>query len=148
MVIEITAIVGAAAVALSLVFLGRQTMQLAKQTRINNSVGNALVMKEASDLLHRFLGILVQYPELRPYFYEGRIPPRSGRKRNRIDALSEALGDALDFGIMAVDMRPEVTPYEGWHAYADHMIESSPALSALIHRYPAWWPKLYEYIAK
>ncbi|REE95023.1 hypothetical protein DFJ69_0394 [Thermomonospora umbrina] len=126
--VEITAIVSLAGVIFSLIFLGYQTRELARQTRLNNKVGLLSGMYDALTLLQTAQLKVFEDPKLSAYFYEGaQLPPR-GDERVRVQALAEIWVDGIECTLMTLGLPPRPHQYDGVKSYAVYMYRKSPAI--------------------
>jgi hypothetical protein len=148
MIIQIITAISGASVVLSLLFLARQTNELARQTRLSNQIGTLTGTHDALELLHDIQGIFTDKPELRSYFYDGRKCPRRGRQRAVILNLAEMMADAIDYGLMVVSLIPDTKEYDGFRSFAVFMMQSSPAVHDLVNDHPEWYLAYQEVIAQ
>jgi hypothetical protein len=139
MLLQVIAGASGVSVVLSLIFLGAQARELARQTRLNNRIAAAAGMHDSTQLLHDVCRIFVQRPDLRAYFYEGKECPRSGKRRAEVLSIVEMLADAIDYGLMVVELSPDTASYEDWHAYALSMAKVSPVLRDWLGRHNEWY---------
>ncbi|MFC4016437.1 hypothetical protein ACFOW4_00520 [Micromonospora sp. GCM10011542] len=127
----------------SLAFVAFQTRQLTRQTQTSNGIAALGAMYNGLERLHQIQAILIERPNLRPYFYSNKVPldldPEEG---TRLLLLAELLGDVLDYGLMVVDLMPPVKEYEGWHDFATFLHEHSPVLRQIAYEHPEWWVRL------
>ena len=133
---------------LSLLFLARQTSELAKQTRLSNQIGTLTSTHDASDLVHDVQAIFTDKPELRSYFYDGKQCPRRGKRRAIVLNLAEMMTDAIDYGLMVASLIPDTKEYDGFRDYALFMMQSSPAVNDLVYDHPEWYLAYHEVIAE
>lgn len=75
---QAVAAVGATGVIASLLLVARQTHELAKQTRLNNSVGVLSEINDALVILHEPQRMIAHKPRLRKSFYDQTPCPRRG----------------------------------------------------------------------
>src|SRR5579859_4701095 len=97
---QVLAIIGTLGVIASVVFAGWQSREVAKQTRIQNSLAGTSSMREAVNALHNVLGMMVEHPDLRPFFYEGQPCPAEGPLRGSVLAMAEMLADTAETGML------------------------------------------------
>jgi hypothetical protein len=136
-------IISAAAVVVSLVFVGWQSRELAKQTRTSNAIAATTAVTSTFDQLHRVLNHLIDDPGLWPYFYAGEQIPLREAKRRRVLVVAEKMADVLDAGLLATTLLPTTETYDDWVAYSRFLAEHSPVMVYVINLYePPWWPRL------
>jgi hypothetical protein len=135
-------------VTLSLLFLARQTSELAKQTKLNNRIGTLGGMSDALERLHAVQAILTDKPELRPYLYHGKQPPQRGRRLGELLNIAEMIADAIDYGLIVVDLMPGTAEHEGWRDYAVFIAENSPIVASMLGDHSNWFPAYKRLIAE
>jgi hypothetical protein len=143
MLTTITAIAGLLGFITSTLLLALQTREVAKQTRISNSIAGASTIREAMTTLRdSHHQILFDHPELRPYFYGGRPFPTNADDAPRLIAAADMLADCLEVALHATRYIPATESYEDWIDYSRYLLEHSPVLADLVHQHPVWWPHL------
>jgi hypothetical protein len=141
---EIAAFGGLLGLALSVVLLAWQCREVARQTKISNSVAGASVLQESIQSLGAFQHILIERPELRRYFYDSAPRPEAGETRDRLLAVAELLADAIEVGLFASRLVVSTGSAEDWESYTRDMIGYSPVLRETIQAHPVWYPMLTE----
>jgi hypothetical protein len=142
MLTEIATISGLAGLIISLSLLAWQTRAVARQTEISNAIARASAISNSSSSFRQVILLFVEYPELRPYFYDSKNLPAHGRKRDRIISAAEILGDILEDGLVVNRLLPNIRFHDSWPAYCSYMLVASPALIEIMHQHPGWWPAL------
>jgi hypothetical protein len=142
MLTEIATISGLAGLIMSLTLLAWQTRAVARQTEISNAIARASAISNSSSSFRQVILLFVEYPELRPYFYDSKHLPARGYKRDRIISAAEILGDILEDGLVVNRLVPNIRFYESWPAYCSYMLVTSPALNEIMRQHPGWWPTL------
>jgi hypothetical protein len=151
-------IVLAVAAIVTVVFVGIQTRNLAKQVhtsndalavgaaqaRIANNVSAVQAMEALSSSLQRVNLLFVEKPELRPYFYDKGEIPRDTELRNQVSALAEVMADYLETSLYTEDYLPDFYKENGkdLRNWIRFLREKSPVLIDVIETYPSWWPRL------
>ena len=135
-------------VVVGVLFSARQTRELAKQTRISNSVGIATVVLGFNQLTQGSYELMLRRPELRPYFFGNRPCRENDPNRAEVMLLAEVLGDVLEYELSAVDIMPEVPMFAEWHGWPRNMVRRSPVLRELIDTFPEYWPALRVLLAQ
>lgn len=136
---------GLVGLTVSVLLLALQTREVARQTRISNTLARASILDQYMVGLREVMGYLVDQPELRPYFYEGRALPARGRKRRQIITIAELLADVLEAAMVAVDVTVEsasTDPNAPWTPYGKSMLRDSPAFTQVVRSQPDYWPRL------
>jgi hypothetical protein len=139
---NIATIGGLAGVIVSVTLLAWQTRAVAQQAKISNAIASVSVISNSTSSLRQVFSLFVEYPELRPYFYESKRPPLRGHKRTRIFAVAEIFADILEEGLSANRLVRTVRLYEEWPLYCAHMLTTSPALNEIMQQHPDWWQLL------
>lgn len=142
MLTTIATIGGLAGVIASVALLAWQTRAVARQTEISNAIASASVINNTTSSLRQILSLFVECPELRPYFYESKLPPSRGLKRIRILTVAEMLADILEEGLSVDRLVRTVRIYEEWPLYCADMLATSPALNEVMLQHPSWWRTL------
>jgi hypothetical protein len=142
MLTSVATIIGLAGVIASVALLAWQTRAVARQTEISNSIAGASVISSMTSSLRQVLLLFVEYPELRPYFYESKPSPLRGPKRVRILTVAEMLANILEEGLSVNRFVWTVRIYEEWPLYCADMLATSPALNEVMLQHPEWWRTL------
>jgi len=132
-----------ATVVVSLLFLGWQSREVARQTRIANQTAGAAGLRDSLTHLHSVIQIFVEHPELRPYFYGGVDAPADIAQRAQVDTIAEMLADCMEASLEAGHTLDPFAPNLGdWQDYCRHVLDSSPVVRALVGEYPSWFPRV------
>jgi hypothetical protein len=140
-ILQWATLVGIVGVVGSLLFAGWQTRMLAGQSRLKNN--SALVDADQGpvSLLQTVLVQFVQYPELRPYFYDSKPLPVNEPELSRVKAMADLFADALYAGLHARLLLAGDGVNQAWCNYASDLLSTSPALRDLWTEHPDWWPQ-------
>lgn len=133
---------GLSGVIASVIILAWQTRAVAQQTKISNAIASASVISNSTSGLREVLSLFIEYPELRPYFYESKRPPLRGHRHRRIFTVAEILADILEEGLSVNRLVRTVRFREEWPAYCADMLTTSPALNDVIQQNPDSWQLL------
>ncbi|TDB94932.1 hypothetical protein [Actinomadura sp. 7K534] len=148
MLAVVTALGGLLGLIVSTVLLALQTREVAKQTKINNSIAGASALQEAMNALRESHHLVMcNHPELRPYFYYNEPAPESGELKERVAVAAEMLADCLEVAMHATGTIPATGSYESWVDYCRHFLAHSPALADMVREFPGWWPALARLVA-
>jgi hypothetical protein len=55
------------------------------------------------------------------------------------------IADAADYGLMVLEIAPQVERYEGWRDYAEFLTTNSPVVRQVLRDHPIWYSRLIEY---
>jgi hypothetical protein len=146
MISDVTNVVGACGVVVSLLLLAWQTRQLAFQTGVNNAIAGLSASYNGIERLHDAWQAVLDDPALRPYFYEGK--PCTPQDPNRAKALivAEMVADTVEYGLMMATLLPQTGKYGGWHSYVPFACKQ-PVLKEVIESHPEWWPTLARHVS-
>lgn len=100
----------------------------------NRGIGAVHIGEAMAALTRTFL----EYPELRPFIYDGAEPPADPRERARVDALAELYVDFTALTLNNLQLLPD-DQHEGWRAYFRDLGERSPAIRAYYLRNREWY---------
>ena len=81
----------------------------------------------------------LQKPELRDYFYSGKIVGPDDTKAREVDIIAEMLADFFQQVHLQLGFMPLKTA-RGWRAYSMEIVERSPALQAYLLANATWYP--------
>ncbi|ADP81085.1 hypothetical protein [Pseudofrankia inefficax] len=107
------------------------------------SIGRRSVDRTAhqtlSELALRLSEAFLEYPELRPYFYDRKELSSDDASANRVLAMAEMMLDACEWVLQG---RYKLSKYDraGWESYARHMLENSPVMRANLAEHSDWHP--------
>ena len=107
---------------------------------IGNDINGAAVTNNVVVNLHDVLRIIVDYPELYPFFYESAPVPVDGAIRQRVMVTADMLCSVLSTGLHAYEAVPAAG--EGlrlWRTYVRHWLHTCPAVQAIVEQNPDEW---------
>lgn len=142
MLTQVATIVGLAGVIVSVMLLAWQTRSVAQQTKISNAIASASVISNSTSGLREVLSLLIEYPELRPYFFGSKYPPLYGHKRVRIITTAEILADILEEGLSVNRLVRTARFSNEWPVYCADLLATSPALNYVMKQNPDSWELL------
>lgn len=132
-----------ATVILSLLFLGRQSREVARQTRISNQTAGVAGVRDSLTHLHLVVQTFVEHPELRRYFYGGIDPPTDPGTLAQVETVAEMLADCLEASLEAGHTLDPFAPNLGkWQDYSRDVLAKSPAMCALVAGHEEWYPRV------
>ena len=88
----------------------------------------------------------IEYPDLRPYFYDGKPVGVDDPNHNRVQAAAELVLDTFEW-IWYRQENLNAEDEKGWQTYIAETYFSSPALQQHYTRYPSWYPGIARLIA-
>jgi hypothetical protein len=148
-VTELATLLGTVALFVSVGLLAWQSREIAKQTRINNAIAATTCLVETFNQLHKVIGHFVEDPNLRDYFYSGKMPPKGKLEYVKIATLAEMFADVLDCGLKSNSLLPSTAAYDDWRSYAEFLASRSPIMVEVIQKQdPSWWPVLVDIFVK
>lgn len=132
-----------ATVVISLLFLGWQSREVARQTRIANQTAGAAGLRDSLTHLHSVIQIFVEHPDLRPYFYAGVDPPTDTQQRAQVDTIAEMVADCIEASLEAGHtLDPFATNLSDWQDYCEHVLANAPVVRSLVAAQPNWFPRV------
>ncbi|OHV40794.1 hypothetical protein BBK14_32440 [Parafrankia soli] len=139
---DVAAIGGLIGLAASVLLLAWQCWEVAKQTKIGNSIGGASVIQEAMNSDRELHSVFLERPELRAYFYDSKAQPSEGSDRDRVLTLAEMFADVLEVGLLTTRLVPSTDSNDDWTSYTRHICDHSPALVEFVRQHPEWYPNV------
>ncbi|MDN3353162.1 hypothetical protein [Actinomadura sp. DC4] len=121
-------------------FTGQQAEAAGRQVKIGNEINGASVTNDVMTNLHDVLRIVVDYPELYPFFYESAPVPVTDDLRRRVMITADMMCTVLSLGLHAY----EAVPAAGdglrlWKMYVDHWLRTCPAVQTVVDQNPGEW---------
>jgi hypothetical protein len=137
---DVAQLIGSIGVIGSLLLMAWQTRQLAHQTAVSNTVGKTAARYNALERLHDIHKLIIEYPELRPYFYGSKPCPVGDPLRARVLTLAEMMADAIDYGLGVARQFPPVLT-DSWYLTA-LAAAKQPVMQEIVRANPDYWPDL------
>lgn len=135
----IISIAGFAILIITLVFLTRQTREMATQTR---HVGDSLKGNAYGSVASQMFAVdrvFINEPELRPYFYSGRDISNDDPLYDKVVAVAELLLDFFDSVLLQQKHFPQIWPRQWWEAYMMYSFANSPLLCGYLESVKDWY---------
>jgi hypothetical protein len=133
----------AVAIALvTLIFAGRQTQNLARQTRQQNVTVKSANSYATLTILNNVYVIFLAQPALRKYFYDGVPCPAEGDERTRVLVIAEMFCDVLETFLATASKNVPPEPHYDWHQYVTYLLKASPAFAEWAADHPGWYPMI------
>lgn len=132
-------VVATAGVIISLLFVGWQTRELSKQTRINNAISITSAYGSCAELMNNVHGPILANPDLRAYFYDGKLCDADNKDRQLVLTVAELFADTAEYALMTAKHVRDASPFT---CYPSDLLQSSPSLRDAVTAHPAWWPEL------
>lgn len=140
MTIEFLTLVALVASFLALAWQGKE---VAAATRFASMTSVESTMAHLASNFGAVLQLLVTYPELRPYVYDGEPLPESGNELARAQTLCELLCDAAENTLVVTARMPHAAKdLDGWTSYSRSFLRNSPGCASIVEAYPDWYPML------
>lgn len=137
----IISIAGFTTVIISIVFLVRQTREMAMQTKyVVESIKSSIYGSTAPQLLGAD-ELFINCPELRPYFYSGKGITENDVLYNKAIAVAEYLLDFFESALLQIKHFPtvQVWPRKQWEAYIIDSFANSPVLCKYLNSTKDWY---------
>jgi hypothetical protein len=136
-------IIATTALVVSVLILAWQAREQAKETALANDLAREEALRHAMRSIDGVLTMIVEHPELHPYFREGANAPENDPViRGQVEDVAELMVEALQTAIRANDKVPDGPDKEDLEGYAREVFASSPTIDALLGAHPDWWPRL------
>lgn len=127
-------------------YVATQTKALVRQSETTNALVATSEMRGVFGDLRVVYGHLIEYPELRPCFYEGDDGSQlSERQKSQLATLAEMFADTLEVGLFTTERHPSTASLDDWLHYTSHLLMKSPALRLTVLGHIEWWPLLHPY---
>jgi hypothetical protein len=139
---DVVTISGLVGLLLTTSLLAWQTNAAVRQAKIANAIAGSTVLHDGSSALREILTLFVEHPQLRAYFYDGKLCPRSLHQRVRVITVAEMFADVLEDGMVCHRLVPTTESLEDWTGFCRDMLASSPTLYGLVAQHGRWWPQL------
>jgi len=107
--------------------------------RLSRRAHHASTYYGAIGLLRELDKTFIEYPDTRPYFYDGKPVDGDESSRQRVQAVAELVLDTFEWIWHRQDVlnaKNEV----GWQTYIVDTFSSSPALQEYYASYAPWYP--------
>ncbi len=129
-------------------YQGDQTKNQADQIKYQGDAIRASVIQGITTQMLTIDQVFVEYPQLRPFFYEDNVPfPKDHPEYGRALSAAEMLVDLIDCVVSLKDhMRADIDQ-PGWHEYAYELYTQSVPLRNYVNRYKDWYtPETIHYL--
>ena len=139
----IVSLAGSIAVIVTLWFVYRQTQIFARQTDYVARTLSTSLADNINSRVEAITRVFIQYPEMRPHFYEGQPIDESHANYARAEAIAELVLDTLftisDQARRSGALRPGQRPDANWEAYVSDSFAQSPILVKFLTERQAWY---------
>jgi hypothetical protein len=123
----------------SVILLGLQVREMAKQSSHGARATLASVYQAMNDNMLQINRLFVDQPSLRPYFYDELEPTEeSPEERERIDAAAELFVNFIDNVLTQMPLLPGHLA-QPWRTYFASVATSSPVLRDFWQRHREWY---------
>lgn len=132
-----------------IVFLLRQTREMARQTRIGSFSTISGLFQEFTSRMMSIQSVFVEYPELRPFFYGSRaieLEDADGNSFQRSLILAEMLLDSMEELTVLQEIASQAgaeakisLPLPGWLEYLKDLYGLSPITQAFLFEHSDWY---------
>jgi hypothetical protein len=123
----------------SVVLLGLQVREMAKQSSHGARATLASVYQAMNDNMLQINRLFIDRPALRPYFYgERELTDESPDERERVEATAELFINFIDNVLTQMPLLPSNLAAP-WRTYFGSVITSSPVLSEFWKRRREWY---------
>jgi hypothetical protein len=133
------ALVGNLVLIVSVILLGLQVREMAKQSRHGARATLASVYQAMNDNMLQIYRLFIDRPSLRPYFYAAQeLTDESPEERERVEATAELFIAFIDNVLTQMPLLPSNLA-EPWRTYFRSVTTSSPVLCEFWKRRREWY---------
>jgi hypothetical protein len=133
------ALVGNVVLIASVILLGLQVREMAKQSRHGARATLASVYQAMNDNMLQIYRLFIDRPSLRPYFYAAQeLTDESPEERERVEATAELFIAFIDNVLTQMPLLPSNLA-EPWRTYFSSVTTSSPVLCEFWTRRREWY---------
>lgn len=140
---------GFVAVAISLLFLMKQTTAAAKQSKY---LADSLVSSTYATLANFMFEVehaFVDFPDLRPYFYEGEPVDKQDPNYARILAVAANKLGYFSYLLLLSERFPQLWPPHWWASFIEEGFVTSPVMRQSVRKNRGLYPsELYDLMLK
>jgi hypothetical protein len=121
-------------------YQGDQTKNQADQIKYQGDAIRASVIQGITTQMLTIDQVFVEYPQLRPFFYEINLPlPEDHPEHDRALSIAEMLVDLIDSVISLKDHLGSDVAQRGWQKYAHELYTRSVLLHDYVDSHEAWY---------
>lgn len=127
---------------LSLIFIYRQTREIATQTTYSAASLQITAYKAIGDQVLEADKLFIEHPKLRPYFYSGKEIGKDNPDYDVVEALAEFQLDYIDSVQHQLKYRKKVfqdIDLSTWQEYFNDSFTNSPILCKRLNETAAWY---------
>jgi hypothetical protein len=141
LITNIASLAGIAGLILTLLIMSRQTRKLTEQTITGNAIAQLDAHYNALERLHDLNRILLETPNLQPYFLLGKECQVGDPDYNNVRLLGEMFADVFDLGLELHRRIHDDIHHDCWQATVTEALKQ-PVLRQAITSGAPWWPDL------
>lgn len=145
LITNIASLAGIVGLILTLLLMWRQTRKLTEQTISGNAIAQLDAHYNALERLHDLNRVLLDAPNLQPYFLLGKECQVDDPDYNSVRLLGEMFADVFDLGLELHRRIKDDIHYECWDATVIEALKQ-PVLRQAITSGAPWWPDLRLFI--
>ena len=124
----VTTTIGGPILIWTVLLLRKQTSELTVQTRVASHAARASIYQSIAEQMISIDHIFLEYPDLKPYFYNGLIVLPEHTDHSRIMTIAEMVIDFMDNALVQSQSMPEYPWENTWFRYFRSLLGSSPVL--------------------
>ncbi len=137
------AVISAAAIVASLVFLALEARSLKRSNELQT---DALHVAAVQGSLQQLDGVVKEFldrPWMLPHFYDGWELPLDRAQRGQVLLMAEMIADVIEGALQASAITNHFRSNRtSWEAYAQDLLRLSPAFQQTLATHTAWYPQL------
>ena len=144
----IVSVAGFIAIIATLIFLIRQTKEITKQSKYVAESIKVSIFQGNDNRSFEMGRLFVDYPELRPYFYQGQDIQEDDPAYGKAIAIADLLLDFFDTILLQPQYLPAAFIRESWGTVIDDIFAKSPILCRHWHAVQDWHSNELEKIVR
>ena len=142
---NIASLTGIAGLILTLLIMTSQTRKLAEQTMTGNAIAHLGAHYNALERFHDLNKILLEKPNLQPYFLSGRECYPGDPNYASVQLLGEMFADVFDLGLELHRRIKDEVHRDCWDSTVIEALKQ-PVLRQAITSGAPWWPELRMFV--
>jgi hypothetical protein len=142
---DIASLAGILGLILTILLMTSQTRKLAEQTKTGTAIAHLGAHYNALDRFHDLNKILLEKPDLQPYFLGGRECYLGDPNYANVRLLAEMFADVFDLGLELHRRIKDEVHRECWDATVIEALKQ-PVLRQAITSDAPWWPDLRRFV--
>ena len=144
---DIVSLAGILGLILTILLMTAQTRKLTEQTMTGNAIAHLGAHYNALERVHDLNRILLEMPNLQPYFLMGKECHIGDPYYHSVQLLGEMFADVFDLGLELHRRINDEVHHDCWDAVVTEALKQ-PVLHQAITSGAPWWPDLLLFVQK